>query len=158
MLYWLNVYNEEYGFKGEVSHLYTWREIGYNFIRIITSMTGNEQLLGGYWFLKSLLVGSIVGFFIIKYNKKPIHGILYMLFLTIILSAFDLHIPYLGIGARETFATLFFCIGYCYKKYNINLHEHLYILPLGFGGVLIGELYWQGTLLSFNGIMYYLIQ
>lgn len=37
-------------------------------------MTDNEQLLGGYWFLRSLFVGSIIGFMVIKYIKSPISG------------------------------------------------------------------------------------
>lgn len=150
LFYWLNIYNDEYGFRGHVSHLYTWQEFGCRFIRIITSMSYEEQLLGGYWFLKSLFVCSILGLVIIKYNKNPITECVFLLFITIVLHVFNLHVPYLGIGARETFATIFFCIGYSYKKYNINFHEHIYILPLGFSAVIIGELYWQGSLLNFK--------
>jgi len=150
LFYLLNIYNDEYGFRGHVSHLYTWQEFVYKFIKIITSMSGEEQLLGGYWFLKSLFVCSIVGLFIIKYNKRPIVGVVFLLFLTIVLSVSDLHVPYFGIGAKEIFAAIFFCVGYYYKKYNINLHEHFYILPLGVSAVIIGELYWQGSLLSFK--------
>lgn len=150
LFYWLNIYNNEYGFRGHVSHLYTWQEFVYKFIKIITSMSGEEQLLGGYRFLKSLFVCSIVGFFIIKYNKKTITGCVLLLFLTIVLQAFNLHVPYWGIGAKETFAAIFFCIGHSYKKYNIKLHEQFCILPLGLIAVIIGELYWQGSLLSFK--------
>lgn len=88
LFYWLNIYNNEYGFRGHVSHLYTWQEFVYKFIKIITSMSGEEQLLGGYWFLKSLFVCSIVGFFIIKYNKKTITGCVLLLFLTIVFTSF----------------------------------------------------------------------
>lgn len=150
LFYWLNIYNNEYGFRGHTSHLYTWQEFGYKFIKILTSMSGEEQLLGGYWFLKSLLVCSIIGLFIINMNKNPIIECLLLLLLTIILQVFDLHIPYFGIGTKETFSAIFFCIGHSYKKYNIKLHEHFYILPLGFSAIIIGELYWQGSLLNFK--------
>lgn len=146
----LNIYNNEYGFKGHASNLYTWQELGFKFIKIITSMSGEEQLLGGYWFLKCLFISSVIGFFIIKYNKRTIIGCIFLIFLTIVLQAFDLRVPYWAIGAKDTFAAIFFYIGHSYKKYNINLHEHFYILPLGFIAVIIGEIYWSGSLLSFK--------
>lgn len=54
LFFYLNIYNNEFGFRGNVSHLYTWHETFKKAIFIITRMSDTEQLLGGYWFLKSL--------------------------------------------------------------------------------------------------------
>lgn len=70
----LNIYNGEYGFHGVVSELYTWKDFSFSALHILTRMTDNEQLLGGFWFLRSLLVGSILGFFVIKNIHSKIFG------------------------------------------------------------------------------------
>lgn len=146
----LNIYNDKFGFKGVVSHLYEWNEFIYKLIHIITRMTDNEQLLGGYWFLYSLFVCSIIGFLFVKYNKNPFIGGGLLLLTTMFLSAYKLHIPYFGIGGRETFATIFFYLGYNYKKYDFQIHQQFYILPLGFIAVFVGEKFWQASLLNFR--------
>ena len=66
----LNIYNGVYGFRESVSHLYEWKEFVVGIVHIITRMTDNEQLLGGYWFLKSLFLGSLIGYTTIKYVKN----------------------------------------------------------------------------------------
>lgn len=70
----LNIYNGQYGFHGNVSSLYDNDDFALKTFHILTRMTDNEQLLGGYWFLRSLFVGSIIGFIVIKYIKSPISG------------------------------------------------------------------------------------
>lgn len=74
VFYHVNIYNGEYGFHGEVSQLYSSKEFALHAIHIVTRMTDNEQLLGGYWFLRSLFVGSVLGYLVIKYSKKWIYG------------------------------------------------------------------------------------
>lgn len=149
IFFYLNIYNGEFGFRGSVSHIYSWQEFIYRLIHIVTKMTDNEELLGGYWFLRSLLVCSLLGFFIIKSNINYLIGILSIIFVTIILSAYNFHVPYFGIGARETFATIFFYLGYCYKKFGFRFHEHAYILIYGVVLVFGGERFWRASLLNF---------
>jgi fucose 4-O-acetylase-like acetyltransferase len=55
----LNIYNDEYGYKGEVSYYYSITDFISHSIQIITKMSGNPQLLGGYWFLETLFVASV---------------------------------------------------------------------------------------------------
>ena len=66
----LNLYNDIYGWRGEVSRLYGWQDVAVGIVHIVTRMTDNEQLLGGYWFLKTLLFGSLIGYAMIKYVKN----------------------------------------------------------------------------------------
>lgn len=65
----INVYNDVYGYQGKVSHIYTLSEtikIGFNNLRMIE----NEQLLGGYWFIKDLFFASLIFYIVYKYSKK----------------------------------------------------------------------------------------
>lgn len=70
LFFYLNIYNDEFGFRGISSHLYTWQETFKKVVSIVTRMSGTEQLLGGYWFLRSLFWGSLIAFFIIRNVKK----------------------------------------------------------------------------------------
>ena len=56
----LNIYNGEYGFKGMTFHPYSVNEMIEKAFHIVTKMYDEEILLGGYWFLNSLMWGSLV--------------------------------------------------------------------------------------------------
>lgn len=150
VFYDLNIYNGEHGFRGITSQIYDWKDFAKKSIAIVTRMSENEQLLGGYWFLKSLLCGSLIAYGTIKYvnNTKIGGGIL--LVLTIALSATRLHVPYFNIGATETFAALFFVSGYIYHESGITWHKTIWIIPIGIISVTIGKHYWQASLLNFE--------
>lgn len=112
----LNIYNNQYGFNGEVGQAYSWKEMIYRILRIMTKMQCHDQLLGGYWFMKELLLSSIIGFFALKYLKN-IGVILFLLFvLTFIFSRFQVAVPFINITQRTLMATLFFILGVYYKK------------------------------------------
>lgn len=74
VFYSLNIYNDTYGFRGNVSHLYTIKEFVINGIHIITRMGGAEQLLGGYWFLYTLFFSSIIGYCVLRKCKNMLIG------------------------------------------------------------------------------------
>lgn len=150
LFFYLNIYNNEYGFRGNVSHLYTWHETLKKAISIITRMSDTEQLLGGYWFLKSLFWSSLIAFCVIKYVKDVKVGGGALLICVILMSAFHLHIPYLSIGGREFFAALFFISGYCYQKERFSIHQNYWIFLIGIIAVTLGKTFWQATLLNFE--------
>ena len=68
----LNIYNATYGFRGEASHLYDMKETLFHATKIVVAMNGTEQLLGGYWFLKQLFVGSFISLLCFKYLRGKI--------------------------------------------------------------------------------------
>lgn len=145
----LNIYDDKFGFLGNVSYLYSYMDFAKNALHIITRMTDNEQLLGGYWFLRSLFVGSILGFVVIKYIKSPISGGAMLLAITMGLSFVNKSVPYFYIGARESFAALFFVIGHAYKASDGKYHEKPYCLFIGFAFVTIGASVVRANLLDF---------
>ena len=148
----LNIYNGEYGFKGSVSFLYDWKDYAICFVHIVTRMSDNEQLLGGYWFLKSLFVGSIIGYFVIIHTKQKaiFVGGGSLLIVTIVLALVCKNMPYFEIGAKEFLAAEFFVLGYYYKKSKCKVHEKFYIVPLGIVMVTFGTHFYQATLLNFQ--------
>ncbi len=74
IFFYLNIYSGEFGFNGSVSSLYSWNDFAKRFVYIVTRMSGHEQLLGGYWFMKSLFFASFIGFLTIKYVRKVAIG------------------------------------------------------------------------------------
>ena len=72
VFFYLNIYNSDYGFRGNASQIYSLTDFAKHAIMIVISMSGQEQLLGGYWFLKSLVVGSLIAYCFIRYVKNSI--------------------------------------------------------------------------------------
>lgn len=62
LFFGLNLYNGEYGYKGEGSQLYAMTDITERLQNILLHMHGYEQLLGGYWFMRALFYGCIIAF------------------------------------------------------------------------------------------------
>lgn len=138
--YYLNIYNDEYGFGEKTSYLYTWKEYAIRCIRIVLGLHGQEQLLGGYWFLPQLLYASIIGFFTIKYVKNLYTGMAIILGLAIMTSFFELRIPFWGIRSLTFLSTVFFLAGYVYKKkynnWNKGYLSVLFVIIVAAGSVL----------------------
>lgn len=74
----------------------------------------------------------------------------FLLLLTIGLSYMNIRMPYFEIGARDTFAALFFISGHYYKVLNCKIHEKYFILPIGILFVTFGVRFYQSTLLNFE--------
>jgi len=100
LFFHLNIYNSLYGYDGTVSTLYTWKDILERLYLAFTSMSPNEELLGGLWFLKSLLIASvIVSSFVFLFKQTRTSKALFLLFLiisSVVCKYFDIKIPYIG--------------------------------------------------------------
>lgn len=150
VFFFIHVYDGEYGFLGRASHVYGIGEMARCAFHIVTRMTDNEQLLGGYWFLRSLLAGSMIGFAIIKYVKSPLVGGGMLLALTIMLSYLHKDLPYFYVGAKETFAALFFVMGHAYKTRECDFHRKGYCLPIALALVTAGASWLKCSMLEFQ--------
>lgn len=149
VFFYLNIYNGEYGFKGEVSYLYSWKEYVIRCIRIMLGLHGQEQLLGGYWFLPQLLYASVIGFFAIKYVKNIYVSVLVAILATVVTSYYHLSVPFWHIGSLALLATTFFLMGFVYKKKMDNLC-HWYLALLFAAVVAIGSVLWPATMLRYS--------
>ncbi len=74
VFYHLHIYNDIYGsYTVKTSTIYGLEDYVLQLQRILR-MVGTEQLLGGYWFLPTLLYASIIAYLIIRYIHNRILG------------------------------------------------------------------------------------
>lgn len=123
IFYRLNIYNDIFGFHGQVSHWFSWRDFATNLISHVFFMDKIPVLLGGFWFLKDLFLGSIaVALFSMasrKIGKKMI-----LLFGCIMCSSILLsYFPYMHFVKDRLWASIFFFIGFLLKDIKITLKE-----------------------------------
>lgn len=136
----LNIYNEQFGYAGAVTHLYSWNDIGHRAISIVTKMSDIELLLGGFWFLKSLFVASIVGYLALRFLKPYLACILLLA-----LSMTDLWLqtrhPHGGNIGRDLLGAMFFVSGFVFRKYESLLESTTckrLILVIGVLSIFLG--------------------
>lgn len=132
-------YSDTYSVGQYLKHLTT----------IVLAMKGEEQLLGGFWFLNTLFWGAVI-FFVIKkifsfhYGLK-IGGALLLCF-CIVFNAFSLRIPFWGINDKIFLAAFFMLIG------NVLSHKKIALTPIvitiGVGFMLLGTFFWHQQMLS----------
>ena len=150
VFFYLNIYNGEYGFNGKVSALYSISDYLSHAISIITKMGGHEQLLGAYWFMKLLFVGSFIFFFVVKILRSSLWGLIILLALTVCLSFFDWNIPYFHIGTRECFAAFFIYVGYLYKSHQLAWHRSPWLWCVAAILVVCGSKFWYTTMHTYE--------
>lgn len=143
----INIYNDTFGWKGRVSHIYTINEIFSHAFHILSGMWDHEQLLGGFWFLGTLFWSSLISYLIIRYVKSRLISLAILLIVSTILCFFNKHIPVVGIGAKEFLASVFFLIGFFTKKFEIRSTHFLWLFPVSIIGVFIGAEYWPMSFL-----------
>ena len=145
VFFYLNIYNDQYGWGNNVSHLYSIREFLSRAVYGTLLFTSSEQLLGAYWFISQLFFASILGWGIIKSVPNVLVGSGIAFVLSIIMKYLDFQIPYTCIGGLTLMSTAFFVIGYAIHKQNIRIKK-------GFVGVLcaiavyVGRCFWYSEL------------
>ena len=106
--------NDEYGYiyrEGSVSHYYTLMETIKKGVYVIFTLTKNEQMLGGYWFLHDLFYASFISYFMIKYIKNPYWSLIISLSISSIMYCLNFQVPYFAINGRCFLAISFFLTG-----------------------------------------------
>ena len=133
---------------------YTLTDMAYKLIHIVT-MTGSEQLLGGYWFLKELLYASVISIIALKLlhslpnrkeGKEIQNGIiltLTFLILAYILSIVPFKIP--TIGSKTMLATSFYLAGYTFHHAADN-HSNLLLGILSLLIVFVFTFFFSGSM------------
>lgn len=147
IFFYLNIYNDLYGFNGNVSHLYDVQEFIKKFLSIVFTMEGHEQLLGGYWFMKSLFCASLIFFLVRKTLSSEIIGGGILIGFAIIGGIVGRGLPVIGIGSREFMAAFFIWFGYIYKKRNLHI-DRKYLIVIYACIVALGTSFWQGSMLD----------
>lgn len=102
----------------------TIKDIMVKVLHISTGLWDNEQLLGGFWFLKSLFWGAII-FYGVKRICQFKYGFLFggafLIVLSTICNLTHIRVPYWGINETDLAASLFMLVGCEYHKRSINV-------------------------------------
>lgn len=122
----LNIYDK--------SVLYSIQDVLPIIKRILIEMDGHEQLLAGYWFLKSLFWGSIISFVVIVISKLctklrdiTILDVGYLInvkiggvtLLVVLLLLINYDFPMKGLS-QAVLAAIFVLLGYLFKSHNVK--------------------------------------
>lgn len=98
----IGIYAKEYGF-----YKYTLLDTIQRFVSISTCMSGEDAMLGGFWFLKYLFFSSIALLVLLKMIKNKLLVFIILIFAMLLSSYFNKHIPYLGLGSTFFMSILF---------------------------------------------------
>lgn len=135
IFYKFNIYNDTYGFGDNVSSIYGVSDFLVKALNIL-SMRDTEQLLGAFWFLRILLISSILLCLIFLLNKKNKINFLsifvYLMSFLIILKICAYTFP---VGSLPLIVSgiLFMYIGYLYKQVERReLYSWCTFVPLCF--------------------------
>ena len=142
---------------------YSLTDFNVKVLRIIT-MSGGEQLLGGYWFLISLFWASVISILFFYFLKKigklnqgyMLKGILTVIIIATIEKLLPLKLP-AQFGEQTLLATAFYMSGYYFHLFNIDIKriwQVLFILIPAIAAIFIG-LSMHNT--GINALLYYAI-
>lgn len=109
LFYELHLYDSLYG----LMHIkYSLHDIVANIVRTTLFLQNEEPLLGGYWFIRELLFGSILSVILIRYlcNTKIVLLTLWTLAMILVWTKWK--IPYFNLGFLTIYASLYFVSGY----------------------------------------------
>ncbi len=134
--------------------MYSWHEMIYKVFKIFT-LTGSEQLLGGYWFLKELLFASLLGFSSVWLLKKHPGvklfnkwGGVILIFLFLILAYFSSILPFKipCISSVTMLATSFYLAGYWFNKQALSKKSIPLVGLLALVMVAVVSIFFQGSM------------
>lgn len=142
---YLNFYHDQ--------DVYSWSFIVSKMLRIAFTFVGEDQLLGGYWFLRDLFWASIFSFFILLFvrrcNKTYRLYILPVLFLAValLINHLGVHAPTFGWSYPLFMAMIYYVVGYIFRKQSIGIWSAKYIIS-AYALVFVGVFFWNFDMLS----------
>lgn len=155
--YHLNIYNDQYGFYGQTSVLYSYGDFGKRAIQILLRMEGNEQLLGAFWFIRALFISSLlvatVQFMLNKWKFINRFVTLCLLLpVTIVVMHYKVNLPLIGDFGLILFSTSFYVLGYCYHSIERKWFYTPFIAFLSSFVTFFGLVYFNFDLVEMLGI------
>lgn len=133
LFFLLNIYNHQYG---AITQAYNMSDFITRLLHNVVMMKDFEPLLGGYWFMNSLLWGSLFFYFVLRLLRNVFWGGAFLLMLTFAASFFRIQAPFFDISAREFMAAFFIMSGYGFAVYKIPTNLSWYLLVVL--GVVVG--------------------
>lgn len=140
VFFFVGLLNSQYGFNGLVEKWYHLNDFVSHFTDICFKMTGYDNLIGTYWFMRSLFVASLLACFLSWLFMRVTHQstrhsiILSTLLCCLVggaISIFCIRIPLVPQGGyREMMATFFVGVGYMLNKREAWHSRHVLILSI----------------------------
>lgn len=146
--FYLNIINDEFGFRENVSYLYNYKDYFIHAFNIIFKLNDCEELLGGFWFLHTLFFSSFIFYVVVKLIRYHKLGGALLLFLTMMLLIIGIQLPFLLVGPREILGAFFMIAGFVYKENGYNVEKKWFIIPISAFIVILGTNYWQCCMLN----------
>lgn len=116
----INIYSEKVSYWGIVFHPYSIQDYFRHTLSILISMTDHAPLLGGFWFLHSILWGNLIFLFSLRcINGRKLMALLFIM--TCLFLHFKIIIPIVEITSLDVLAALFIAIGFYLKENQGNL-------------------------------------
>ncbi len=147
-LFNFGIYNDSYGYNGNVFHAYDSHEYLSRFFYVVFTMDKHEPLLGGFWFLKTLLCAAIMVKILIKLisylaeNKKVLITFFFCVFGTLITKYFDMNLPYIGNLSIIFLGAVFYLMGYGYRRVEkFSFYKWFFLLSASFLMLLFTSVY-----------------
>ena len=147
LFFQFNIYNEQYG---AITKFYDLSDICQKLIHNAVMMKDFEPLLGGYWFMNSLLWGSLLFYITLKLLRSALSGGVFLMMLTFVIAFFQLKTPFFDISAREFMAAFFIMSGHGFAIYRVP-ENFSWWLPVVLGVVVgIGSWTMAASMLHFD--------
>ena len=128
----IGIYNNEITWGGQKIDYYTPHDMKMQAIGIFLKISCPERLLGGYWFLKTLFIGSFIFYFallILKtfkprgFNSKMslflLASIIMLISCMMNFASLELYI----VNYQDFMAVFFIFMGYLYKRINYSIDK-----------------------------------
>lgn len=117
----LHLYDAVYGFRGIGANLYSMHDFLVHARDVIFKMEGHENLLGAFWFMKPLLLGNLLFYYVLKLTKNNnwlTMGVIVIL--ACAMHSLNLVIPYANITYMVPFAASFIAAGYVIRNVQFD--------------------------------------
>lgn len=140
----LHIYSEQ----NTLSHPYNIRQMIWSVYVILTKMEGHEQLLGGYWFMRSLFVASLLSYLYMYFcRNRLIVGVFAMLFISFLFNIYDFIIPIVNINSSDFLITSFVLTGTLFSEKQIKPFP-VWGIVLSLTVTFVGSFIWRADNLN----------
>lgn len=123
----IGIYNSSYGYGGKVFYMYSQKEYMKRLVYILLTMEKQEPLLGGYWFIKVLLLSSVlvnVLYYIQNHFKLSKYFIVTVLLSGLFICLFyNFNFLLLGNCSTLILAAIYIVLGYNFSKLEERLRK-----------------------------------
>jgi len=140
---WMHLYSTEpYGYQGATMHAYDLRETLVRCAQVVFTMHCGENLGGALWFLRELLVGSLM--FIVAYRWAKRWPWLTLLAFMVVVLAVDIVLAMRGINYTPGYCGILYLMGYMLRRYRERIDKGWLVTLLLVALLGVGGVWWYG--------------